>query len=167
VCTSWTRNGYTFDSCIHNLAGCGTGSALHELWHELGVIPEVPMHAYNEMVRVDRPTGEPRRVHADPEKLERVLLRLSPADASTIAELIDGVRKASRLDMLGLSVATPWERVKALATAIPLFVKVWWHDAREVCPAFQRSVSAAGFPDAYVRLAETIDADAVVVSRGP
>jgi phytoene dehydrogenase-like protein len=123
VCTSWTRNGYTFDGCIHNLAGCGTGSALHELWHELGVVPEVPMHAYNEMVRVDRSTGEPLKVHADPDKLERILMRLSPADASTIAELIDGVRKASRFDILGLAVATPWERVKALANAIPLFAK--------------------------------------------
>jgi phytoene dehydrogenase-like protein len=81
------------------------------------------MYAYKEMVRVERADGEPLKVHTDLDKLERVLLRLSPADAKTIAELIRSARKASRFDILGLAVATPWERAKTLASALPLLVK--------------------------------------------
>jgi len=96
VCTSWTRDGYTFDGCIHNLAGSGSGSAFHRIWRELGVVPDVQMHAYKEMVRVDRADGEPLKIHTDLEKLERMLLRLSPADAGTIAELGPRVIKSTR-----------------------------------------------------------------------
>jgi phytoene dehydrogenase-like protein len=123
VCTSWTRNGYTFDGCIHNLAGSHPTSPLHRIWRELGVVPELPMHAYKEMVRVDRAVGEPLKVHSDLEKLERVLMRLSPADAGVIAELIQSARTFSRFDILGLAVATPWERLKTLANALPLLIK--------------------------------------------
>ena len=97
VCTSWTRNGYTFDGCIHNLAGSGPSSAFHKVWRKLGVVPDVQMHAYKEMVRVERSAGEPLKVHADLVKLERVLLRISPADAKTIAELIESAGRHPNL----------------------------------------------------------------------
>jgi len=123
LCTSWTRNGYTFDGCLHNLAGSGSGSPFQKMWNELGVVPDIQMHAYTEMVRVERAAGEPLKVYADLEKLGRVLMRLSPADAGVIAELIESARKTSRFDMLGLAVTTPWERIKALTSALPLFMK--------------------------------------------
>jgi phytoene dehydrogenase-like protein len=123
VCTSWTRNGYTFDGCIHNLAGSHPTSPFHKMWQELGVVPHVHMHAYKEMVRVERGTGELLRVYTDLDKFERVLMRLSPADAVTIAQLIRSARKIGRFDVLGLAAATPWERVKALTSALPLLVK--------------------------------------------
>lgn len=123
VCTSWTRDGFTFDGCIHNLAGSDPSSPLHRIWQELGVVPDVRMHAYKEMVRVERAAGEPFKVYTDLDKLERVLMRLSPADAETIAELIGGARKIARFDILGLAAATSWERLKALTAAIPLLIK--------------------------------------------
>ena len=57
VCTSWTRHGYTFDGCIHNLAGTVSASAFHEIWRELGVVPARAMHSYKELVAVERPGG--------------------------------------------------------------------------------------------------------------
>jgi phytoene dehydrogenase-like protein len=123
VCTSWTRNGFTFDGCIHNLAGSHPTSPLHKIWQELGVVPDVPMHAYKEMVRVERVSGEPLKVYTDLEKLERVLMRLSPADAETIAQLLRSARKIAGFDILGLAAATSWERMKALTSAIPLLIK--------------------------------------------
>ena len=112
VCTSWARNGFTFDGCIHNLAGSHPTSPLHKIWQELGVVPDVQMHAYKEMVRVERVSGEPLKVYTDLEKLERVLMRLSPADAETIAQLIRSARKVAGFDIMGLAAATPWERMK-------------------------------------------------------
>jgi phytoene dehydrogenase-like protein len=34
-CTSWKREGFTFDACIHHLFGCSPSSKIYGLWHEL------------------------------------------------------------------------------------------------------------------------------------
>ena len=36
LCTAWSRKGYTFDGCIHHLAGAGPGSRYRTIWEELG-----------------------------------------------------------------------------------------------------------------------------------
>ena len=123
VCTSWTRNGFTFDSCIHNLAGSHPGSSIHKIWQELGVVPAVQMHAYKEMVRVERADGEPLKVYANLDKFERMLMRLSPADAATIAQLARDARRMTTFDIIGLAAATPWERARAVTAALPLLVR--------------------------------------------
>jgi phytoene dehydrogenase-like protein len=122
VCTSWRRDGYTFDGCIHNLAGTTPRSAFHGVWRELGVVPGIRMHAYDELVRVERPEGEPLTVYTDLDRLEQHLKRLAPADAAVIDELIGGARRFAGFDLLGLALARPLERVQALAMA-PLLVK--------------------------------------------
>ena len=35
LCTSWHRQGYTFDGCMHNLAGSAPESVFHGMWREL------------------------------------------------------------------------------------------------------------------------------------
>ena len=115
VCTSWKRHGYTFDGCIHNLAGTTPHSAFHGMWHELGVVPAIQMRAYDELVRVERPDGEPLIVHTDLDRLERHLKQLAPADAAVIDELIGAARQFVRFDLLGLALASPLERARALA----------------------------------------------------
>lgn len=37
-CTGWKREGYFIDNCIHWLTGTRPGSALHELWKEIGAL---------------------------------------------------------------------------------------------------------------------------------
>jgi phytoene dehydrogenase-like protein len=118
VCTSWTRNGYTFDGCIHNLAGSSPESPLHEMWKDLGVVPAVRMHAYKQLVELDRPGGgRPVTIHADLEKLREELKRVSPADAKPIDEMIDGAYLFTRFDPLALAVVDRTERAAALAKA--------------------------------------------------
>jgi phytoene dehydrogenase-like protein len=122
VCASWKRDGYTFDGCIHNLAGTSPDSALHAMWRELGVVSLLPMHAYEELVRVERPDGAPLIVYTDLDRLERHLKELSPADANVIDELIGAARHSTRFDLLGLALAGPLQRAKALE-AVPMLVK--------------------------------------------
>ena len=122
VCTSWKRHGYTFDGCIHNLAGTTPQSAFHAMWHELGVIPAIQMRAYDELVRVERPDGEPLIVHTDLDRLERHLKQLAPADAAVIDEFIGAARQFVRFDLLGLALAGPLERARALVM-LPMLIK--------------------------------------------
>jgi phytoene dehydrogenase-like protein len=122
LCTSWSRSGYTFDGCIHNLAGTRPGSAFHSLWRELGVVPALKMYRYVELVRVERTDGPPLTVYTDLDRLLRHLKELAPADAAVIDELIGATRQLSDFDLLGLALASPFERVKALRK-LPLLMK--------------------------------------------
>ncbi len=121
-CTSWVRGGYTFDGCIHNLAGSTPASAFHGMWRELGVVPAVRMQAYGELVRVERPDGEPLTVHSDLDQLELHMRRLAPADAAVTGELIAAARRFVGFDLLGLALASPLKRAKALA-AVPMLMR--------------------------------------------
>jgi phytoene dehydrogenase-like protein len=122
LCTSWQRGGYTFDGCIHNLSGTTQASAFHAMWRELGVVPAVAMRAYEELVRVERSDGEPLVMCADLDRLERHMKRLAPGDSGVIEELISAARHFASFDLLGLALAGPLERVRAL-TALPLLIK--------------------------------------------
>jgi phytoene dehydrogenase-like protein len=126
VCTSWTRGGYTFDGSIHNLGGSSPESAFHDMWRELGVVPALAMHAFQELVRVERPRdlpgGPPLIVYANLDRLERHLKGLAPADAPVIDALIRAARRFVRFDLMGLALAGPLGRAKALAM-VPTLVK--------------------------------------------
>ena len=123
VCTSWTRAGYVFDGCIHNLAGTSRDSRLHAMWRELGVVPRLEMQGYDELVSVERPDGPPLRLYTDLERLEAHLKALSPADAPLVDELIAAARWFQGFDLLGLALAPPAERLAALARGAPMFLK--------------------------------------------
>jgi len=90
-CASWKRGGYTFDACIHHLFGCRPGSAVHRLWHELGVMPRelVPVE---ECTAVAAPDGKMFVDYYDPERLRKTLLDLAPVDATPIDDYVRSVR---------------------------------------------------------------------------
>jgi phytoene dehydrogenase-like protein len=117
VCTSWTRGGYIFDGCIHNLGGSSPKSPLHEMWRDLGVTPAIEMRPYPELVRVERlDGGEPLTVHSDLDQLRDHLRRLSPADWPAIKALIDDADRFTHFDLMGLAVQSRLERAAALAS---------------------------------------------------
>jgi len=122
VCTGWMRGGYVFDGCIHNLAGTSPSSRFHRMWRELGVIPRRLMQPHAEMVRVERPDGEPLVIWANLDRLESEMKRLFPSDGAAIGELIGAARRLRDLDLLGLAMADRAERLRALAYA-PLLAR--------------------------------------------
>lgn len=121
-CASWQRGGYVFDGCIHNLAGTVPQSAFHSMWKELGVVPSLPMHAYEELVRVERPGGRPLILYTDLDRLERHMKELAPADGAAIDAFIRAARRFASFDLLGLALAGPLGRAKALAM-LPMMIK--------------------------------------------
>jgi phytoene dehydrogenase-like protein len=117
VCTSWVRDGYTFDGCIHNLAGSSPQSAFHHIWRELGVVPQIEMRPYDELVRVERSDGEALTVYTDLDRLEAHLKQLSPSDGAVIDDIIGAARRLAHFDLLGLAVSSPLQRISSLAYA--------------------------------------------------
>ena len=99
VCTSWKRNGYTFDGCIHWLIGSSPGTNAHEMWKELHAVQDRRFIEWDEYMRVRTRSGETFTVYTDPEKLEREMLRLAPEDGNLVRPLCRAIRKLSSLDM--------------------------------------------------------------------
>lgn len=126
VCTSWTRDGYVFDGCVHNLAGTSPGSRFHAMWRELGVVPKVAMRGFEELVSVERPDGPPLTLFTNLDRLEAHLKHLSPADAPIVDELMADARWFANFDVLGLALASPAERSRELARGAPMLLK--WRD---------------------------------------
>ena len=92
------------------------------MWRELGVVPSISMHRYEELVRVERADGPPLIVYADLDRLQMHMRDLAPNDTVVIDELNDAARHFTSFDLLGLATAGPFERAKAL-TKLPTLVK--------------------------------------------
>lgn len=122
LCTAWTRHSYTFDGCIHNLAGTSRDSGFYAMFEELGVIPRTPLHAYRELVQVERPDGPPLTLYTDLDRLEAHMTTQFPQDSAAITDLIADAHRFAHVDIMGLS-ARPWTERLSLIAAIPLMVK--------------------------------------------
>jgi phytoene dehydrogenase-like protein len=118
LCASWKRNGYTFDGCIHHLAGCLPESGLYPLWEELGAMPR-PMHYARELVQAEDPAGNCLTVFTDLDQLARHLAELAPKDAKTFDELVRGAKRLRTFDAIELAVASPVELLKSLPILVP------------------------------------------------
>lgn len=98
LCTAWTRKGYTFDGCIHHLAGCRPETPTHRMWEELGAMPREVLYPAD-LTQVETPDREVLTVHTDLDRLEAHLLDLSPRDGRLIRRYIRALRAFTRFDL--------------------------------------------------------------------
>jgi phytoene dehydrogenase-like protein len=98
LCTSWKRKGYTFDGCIHWLAGSRYG-VFYRFYEELGAVQDRRMVDHEEWLRVEGPEGKTWIVYADLDQLEQHMVELSPVDAGVIKEFCNAARLLTRFEM--------------------------------------------------------------------
>lgn len=97
LCTGWKREGYFIDNCIHWLTGTRPGSALHELWKEIGALGDgVEIHE-KEMFFSSELDGKVLTFWRDKERTRKEMLLLSPEDEKEINKLIDHVTLAETM----------------------------------------------------------------------
>lgn len=96
-CTGWKREGYFIDNCIHWLTGTRPGSALHELWKEIGALGEGVELYEKEMFFSSRLNGQTLTFWRDKERTRKEMLALSPEDEAEINKLIDYVAMAETM----------------------------------------------------------------------
>jgi len=109
VAAHWSRGDYLIDGGIHFLMGYRPGTALHEVYRELGCerVPCVAMAHYGRYI--DEIGGRRLDVTADLDRLAADLRALSPADSALIDELIAGTRAFRGLDVSDWGLAQPPE----------------------------------------------------------
>ncbi len=122
VCTSWRRRGYTFDGCVHWLAGTKEGSGLNRVWRELGALPS-PIVNFDEFRRIEGAGGRELVLYLDPDRLEEHLKQLSSIDSGPIELLTGSLRK---LRGVTLPLWPPKDRTEVLELVkmLPVFVRL-------------------------------------------
>jgi phytoene dehydrogenase-like protein len=98
LCTSWKRNGYTFDACIHWLVGSSPESNYNSIWQETGVAQGREFFYADEYCRAEGADGRTVIFHSDIEKLEKHLLEVAPGDREPIMDFIKGIRMCAAFD---------------------------------------------------------------------
>nr|WP_321508856.1 FAD-dependent oxidoreductase [uncultured Hyphomonas sp.] len=99
LCTSWRRRGYTFDGAVRYLAGVNPNTKGYQLWEELGVLHNTPIHFYEEFVAIEGRDGRTLHLYTDVDRLEKHLLELAPQDRRTIEEFMEGIRDFTRMEL--------------------------------------------------------------------
>ena len=117
LCTSWKRQEYTFDGCIHWLVGSGPGTSLHRIWEELGAVQGRRIVDHEEFSRFEGPGGKCFIVYTDIDRLEQHMKELSPADSRVIDELCNALRSFARFDI-------PLDTLKGLFSGLGMFFKM-------------------------------------------
>ncbi len=96
VCTSWRRNGYTFDGCIEWLTGSSPGNPFYQIWQELGALPGPPIVNHEEPIRIEGTGGKTLIFYANVDRLEQQLKEVAPIDAEAIGEFCQAIRQLSQ-----------------------------------------------------------------------
>ncbi|MCR4702227.1 MAG: NAD(P)/FAD-dependent oxidoreductase [Saccharofermentans sp.] len=97
--TGWKRNGIYIDNCIDYLMCSKKGSAMNELWHEIGMLDDsVKMFDKNRFFTYKGHGGE-ITYWRDKERTKREMLELSPDDKEAIEKFFENVTRAESMIM--------------------------------------------------------------------
>lgn len=110
VAAAWKRHNYLIDGGIHFLMGYRPGTALYELYRQLGVLPAcrcVDMTTYGRFIFEE--SGRRMDITPDLDRLAGDWKAHSPGDAQVIDELIAGARAMQGLDMSEFGLSKPPE----------------------------------------------------------
>ncbi|GHJ39083.1 NAD(P)/FAD-dependent oxidoreductase [Streptomyces sp. TS71-3] len=128
-CTAWSRDGYLFDYCIEWLIGTAEGNDAHRVWRELGALDGKTVanfELFNRVVDVD---GRSVTFYNDPDRLERHLLAVSPADGRLIRAFCRDLRRFARLHLHPFLTPPPLrtvrERADLLRAVLPRLRLLW------------------------------------------
>lgn len=113
LCTSWKRQGFTVNGCIHWLIGSSSKDRYYRLWEELGAVQGREFVYQEEYGRIEAGDGKRFIMYSDLDRLEGEMKRISPEDSVVINEFIAAVRSCTRFTI-------PWEKAPEVSTIFDL-----------------------------------------------
>ena len=99
LATSWRRNGYTFETCLHWLLGSKPGGQMHAQWAEVFDIDKLTFIYPEEFVRLQTESGECLHIYSDINRLEAEMLRFAPEDAVEIHLFASTLRSLTKFEL--------------------------------------------------------------------
>ena len=98
-CTSWKREGYTFDYCIHWLVGSSHGP-FYNIWKETGALGDNTVIVDPETyVTIRMPDGGDFVIYSDIDRWEEYLIDLAPEDRKSIHRMCNDMRKMTSMQL--------------------------------------------------------------------
>jgi len=99
LCTSWNKDGYLIDGCLHWLMGTHPSSPVYRLWNEIIDMDSLPVFVYDEFFRIQDASGKEIVAYADLERLREELKSKAPEDRALVDEFVNAARKLGRMKM--------------------------------------------------------------------
>ncbi|MEU0932962.1 MULTISPECIES: NAD(P)/FAD-dependent oxidoreductase [unclassified Embleya] len=152
-CTAWSRDGYLFDYCIEWMTGTGSGNDAARIWRELGALDGKTVTNFEMFNRIVDEHGRAVTFYNHPDRLERHLLEISPADARLIRAFCRDLRRFIGLNHYPFLTAAPLrtvrEKLDALRTILPCFGLLWRTSTTRMesfCGKFRDPLLRRAFP---------------------
>ncbi|MBU1671837.1 MAG: NAD(P)/FAD-dependent oxidoreductase [Actinobacteria bacterium] len=123
VCTSWTREGYTFDGCIHWLVGSRPDSEYNRIWRELGALQGRTIVDHEEFCRVEGEGGKALVIYTDADRLGAHLKQLSPRDSALFDRMVCDIKALTAMPAAPENppeLRRPLDGLKMLPGMLPL-----------------------------------------------
>ncbi|GAA0296528.1 FAD-dependent oxidoreductase [Sphingomonas oligophenolica] len=98
LATSWHRQGYTFETCLHWLLGSKRGRPMFAHWQEVFDIGKLDFVHPEIFVTVEG-GGKTLTIYTDVDMLEAELLCVAPEDAEEIGNFTRAIRKLTDFEM--------------------------------------------------------------------
>ncbi|MCX6267647.1 MAG: NAD(P)/FAD-dependent oxidoreductase [Bacteroidetes bacterium] len=132
LCTSWKRNGYTFESGMQWLLGSGKSNPFYQLWSELIDMDSILFVHHD--VRMEIEVKDNYDIFGDKvfhlftnlTRLEKYLISIAPEDESVIRQLIHTIRRMQSYEIPPLIKSVPellpWYRKIRYIKYLPLLI---------------------------------------------
>jgi phytoene dehydrogenase-like protein len=106
LCTSFERQGFTFDTCIHWLVGCSEGGMIWRTLNHFGLLPLIKLRRLDQFETIITPDKQVT-VGDDLSEFERFLCRVSPSDEK---EIIRFFKEVKALPKMVVTSKEDWQR---------------------------------------------------------
>ena len=152
LCTSWKRQGYIVDGCVHWLVGSDPQSNFYKIWEELGAIQGREFVYAEQYGRIEDADGKTFNLYSNIDRLERHMKELAPEDHKVIDEFITAVRRCTRFVSpieKAPEVSGLLDMLKLIITQFPLLRMLWkWNriSLSEFGKRFQSPLIREAFP---------------------
>jgi phytoene dehydrogenase-like protein len=122
LCTSWERQGYIIDGCLHWLVGSSSKSGMHHLWQEVGALKDKTIIDMDIFSRFESPDGKVVTLYSDVDRLSAHLKEIAPEDTVFIGEFCAAVRHFAEMDIpadKAPELYNPLDNLKMMAKIAP------------------------------------------------
>lgn len=105
LCTSWQKNGFTIDGCVHWILGSRQGSSFYKMWKELFDIDAMPFYDHEERLELvvsentNKFGNKKFHFYTDTDQFEKYLLDLAPEDSKEIKRMMHSIRVMQTFDL--------------------------------------------------------------------
>ena len=105
LCTSWKREDYTFDGCIHWLMGSNPGNPFYNLWNELIKMDEIQFIHHDTLFDIEVKNHKDKygnnifHLYSNINQLEKYMKDIAPEDSVVIDDFIESIRELQKWDL--------------------------------------------------------------------